>query len=287
MTGIEDRYFIDLQPGIVDRLKPTFGNVNANSPLRFAPPNVYSVTNYRFAKPVAAWQTLKTAVSSQVDALSTILFSSLLKSALLSYGIDEPETFLAAVDGDLMTMRLDEGSERSILVGRIRDRASLRKFFLRTMTSRSESERGELLEDAQQEFAVSLGDELVVAGAAPDVRRYLELTASSTAKDAASFSRITSFASSTANANVVTYTDDADRVRRFASTIVAARNAKAIPFERMESAIASLPYSVTETTLGERGIERINRSPLGQFSSIVPLLFPEKSGVAQDEKPSR
>jgi hypothetical protein len=186
-----------------------------------------------------------------------------------------------------MTMRLDEGSERSILVGRIRDRASLRKFFLRTMTSRSESERGELLEDAQQEFAVSLGDELVVAGAAPDVRRYLERTAISTAKDAASLSRITSFASSTANANVVTYTDDADRVRRFASTIVAARNAKAIPFERMESAIASLPYSVTETTLGERGIERINRSPLGQFSSIVPLLFPEKSGVAQDEKPSR
>jgi hypothetical protein len=94
-------------------------------------------------------------------------------------------------------------------------------------------------------------------------------------------------ASSPENANVVTYTDDSDRVRRFASTIVTAKDGGAIPLEGMESAIAVLPYSVTETTLGERGIERINRSPLGQFSSIVPLLFPEKSGVAQDEKPSR
>jgi hypothetical protein len=287
MTGIEDRYFIDLHPGIIDRLKPSFGNVKPSSQLRFAPANVYSVTTYKFANPVLAWQTLKTAVSSQVDALSTILFSSLLKSALLSYGIDEPETFLAAVDGELMTMRLDENSERSILVGRIRDRASLRKFFLRTMAPRSEVGGGELLEDPQQELAVSLGDELVVTGAAADVRHYLELTKTGTTIPATNFSRITFFAPSPENANVVTYTDDSDRVRRFASTIVSAKDGGAIPLERMESAIALLPYSVTETTLGERGIERINRSPLGQFSSIVPLLFPEKSGVAEDEKPSR
>jgi hypothetical protein len=287
MTGIEDRYLINLQPGILDRLKPTFGSGNVNSPLRFAPPNVYSVTTYKFANPAAAWQTLKTAVSSQVDALSTILFSSLLKSALLSYGIDEPETFLGAVDGELMTMRLDENSERSILVGRIRDRASLRKLFLRTMTPRSGLEHGELLEDKQQEFAVSLGDELVVGGAASDVRRYLELPATGTPPNSPNLGRITFFGPSSRSANVVTYTDDSDRVRKFASTIVAAKGVGAIHLERMESAITLLPYSVTETTLGERGIERINRSPLGQFSSIVPLLFPEKSGVAQDEKPSR
>lgn len=287
MTGIEDRYLINLHPGILDRLKPTFAPVNADSPFRLAPSDVYSLTTYRFANPLAAWQTLRTAVSSQVDALSTILFSSLLKTALLSYGIEEPETFLAAVDAEVMTVQLDEAAERSILVGRIRDRAVLRKLFLRTMRPQAKLERGEVFEDKQHEFAVSLGDELVVTGAASDVRRYLEVTASGTTINPANLSRITFFAPSPTSASVITYTDDSVRVRKFASTIIAAKDAGSIPMQRMESAIALLPYSVTETTLGERGIERVNRSPLGQFSSIVPLLFPEKSGVVPTENPSR
>lgn len=289
MSGIEDRYFIDLQPSIVDRLKPTFASVGANSKMPVAVPNVYSVTTYRFVNPKTTWQTLKTAVSSQVDALSTVVFSSILKSALLSYGIDEPETFLGAVDGELLTVRLDEDSERSILIARVRDRPSLRQFFLRTMTPALRprgAESAEILEDVKQELTVNLGDELVVLGPTIDVRRYLELLAEGAAKDSA-LPRLTFFASSPTAASVVTYTDDSDRVRRFASTIIATKDGADVFSERREAAIALLPYSVTETTLGDRGIERINRSPLGQFSSIVPLLFPEKPNHVQNERSTR
>ena len=287
-NGIEDRYLINLEPAIVDRLKPTFVSAGGNSHL--ALPNVYSVTAYNFTNPAGTWQALKTAVSSQVDALSTIVFSSILKSALLSYGIDHPEAFLAAVSGEILTVRLDENSERSILIARVRDRPSLREQFLRTMKVSPRQpgvDHTEFLEDMEQELAVSLGDEFVVSGPTIDVRRYLEFNATRTTMDSQTLRRMTFFASSPKAANVVTYTDDADRLRRFASTIFASKDARAVSSERMEAAIALLPYSVTETRLGDRGIERINRSPLGQFGSIVPLLFPEKPGVVRDEKPPR
>ena len=84
LTGIEDRYLISLQPSIIARLKPTFVANNINSRIQWVLPNdPYSVTSYNFANPAAAWVSLRKAVSSQVDALSAIVFSSLLRSALL------------------------------------------------------------------------------------------------------------------------------------------------------------------------------------------------------------
>ena len=75
LTGIEDRYLITLQPSVVARLKPAFGSNDVKSRMqRVAPNDVYSATSYKFANPAAAWSSLKTAVSSQVDALSAIVF---------------------------------------------------------------------------------------------------------------------------------------------------------------------------------------------------------------------
>jgi hypothetical protein len=88
--------------------------------------------------------------------------------------------------------------------------------------------------------------------------------------------RMTYFLSSPASGNVVTYTNDGDRVRNFVSAIISAKDGATHTPEHLEEAIATLPYSSTETTLGERGIERITRSPLGQFSTLVPLLFPQQ-----------
>jgi hypothetical protein len=279
LSGIEDRYVITLQPSIVARLKPTFGSTNINSQMQeVVPSDVYSVTCYKFASPAAAWQSLKTAVSSQVDALSTILFSSLLKSSLLSYGIDDAETFLGAVDGELITLRLDEDAERSILIARVHDRATLRQLVTKKMSldpRNSGMNRTEMFENSQEELAVGLGDEFIVMGYAPDVRRYDETKGAGRAVASPdNLKRMTFFLSSRPAANVVTYTNDLDRVRSFISTIIAAKGGRPVGAEDIEQRIATLPYSVTETTLGERGIERITRSPLGQFSTLLPLLFP-------------
>ena len=279
LTGIEDRYLISLQPSVIARLKPGFASNNINPKLENVVPNgAYSVTTYKFADPQAAWLSLKTAVSSQVDALSAIVFSSLLKSALLSYGIDDPDLFLKAVDGELLTLRVDETAERSILIASVRDRVALHQLMAKRMSQRTPSARAEVFEDVTGEFAASLSDEFIVIGNPADVRRYVATKEEPGALASAdNLRRMTLFSSARSATNVVTYTDDAERVRSFISAVITAKGASVRTGE-IEDSLTKLPYSITETTLGDRGIERITRSPLGQFSSLLPVLFPQQPG---------
>ena len=281
MTGVEDRYFISLEPTVIARLKPNFNPGRTSAPIqKLLPDDVYSVTDYKFENPAAAWQSMKTAVSSQTDALSAVLFSSLLKSALVSYGIDEPETFLQAVSGDILTMRLSQDSERSLLVAHVRDPSSLHQLFARTMGMNIQSDRvghAEILEDSKGEIAVSFFDELVVVGSLMDVRGYVEnAKANGTMLSDESLRRMTFFVPSSSSANIVTYTNDSDRVRSFFWAIMAAREMSPLPTEGFAPMLRGLPYSATETTLGEKGLERITRSPLGQFSTLLPMLVPDQ-----------
>jgi len=279
LTGIEDQYLISLQPSIIARLKPTFVPNNINSQIQgVLPSDLYSVTSYNFANPAAAWVSLRTAVSSQVDALSAIVFSTLLRSALLSYGVDDPESFLGAVDGELLTIRFDETSERSVLIAGVHDRATLRQLLSRGMSVslRNPGQKLEIFEDRTGDFAASLSDEFIVIGSPADVRRYSTFRDGATLMSAENVRRMTYFLSSPASGNVVTHTNDGDRVRNFFSAIISAKDGTTQTPEHLEEEIATLPYSSTETTLGERGIERITRSPLGQFSTLVPLLFPRQ-----------
>jgi hypothetical protein len=280
LTGIEDQYLISLQPSIIARLTPAFAANNIHSQIeKTLPDNVYSVTSYNLANPAAAWVSLKTAVSSEVDALSTIVFSSLLKSALLSYGIDDPELFLSAVKGEILTIRLDESAERSMLIAGVRDRAALRQLLLKGMSvNLKDDQKLEIFEDQHGDFAASLSDEFIVIGSPADVRHYSSLRAAAKPMSAETIRKMTFFRSSPASGTVVTYTDDGDRVRNFISAILLAKDGPTQTPERLDEAIATLPYSSTETTLGERGLERTTRSPLGQFSTLVPLLFPQQPG---------
>jgi hypothetical protein len=277
LTGVEDRYLISLQPSVIARLKPSFASNNINPRLqRIVPNGAYSVTIYKFDNPEAAWLSLKTAVSSQVDSLSAIVFSSLLKSALLSYGIDDPDTFLKAVDGELLTLRLDENAERSVLIASVLDRVAIRQLIAKQMSQRTSSASPEIFEDATGEFAASLSDELIVIGSPADVRHYFATKDNPGAlTNADNPRRMTLFASATSAPNVITYTDDSDRVRSFVAAILTAKGGLTRTVQ-IEDSIAKLPYSITETTLSDRGIERTTRSPLGQFSSLLPLLFPQQ-----------
>jgi len=290
-TGIEDRYLIGLQPSMVAHLKPTFGPADIKSQQqRVLPADVYSVTSYKFADPAAVWQGLKAAVSSQVDALSTIVFSSLLKSSLLSYGIDDPEAFLQVVNGELLTLRLDENDERAILIAGVRDRSKLRDLITKKMRLRVPSvhlDQAETFADSQGEFAASFVGEFIVMGTAADVRRYAANRQANGELSAEKLRRMTFFASSLASPNIITYTNDENRVRSFISAVMVAKGAPSAISTRIEEEVARLPYSVTETTLSDLGIERITRSPLGQFSALLPLLVPEQLSPGQTAVKSR
>jgi hypothetical protein len=287
MKGIEDRYLIALQPSVISRLKQDFQPVQRSSQIQqLVPDDVYSVTYYKFEKPAGTWQDLKGTVASQLDVLAAILFSSLLKAALVPYGIDDPEKFLGAATADLVTLRLDQ-EERSVLIAGIHDRESMHELVRKKMASSRKVGAGEIeiFEDTQNEMAAAFVEDFVVMGSTIDVRRFIETAKTKAAWGAERSQRVTFFVPLSSKANIITYADDSVRVRSFISAIVAANGGRTEPLVRIEELIGRLPYSATETTLGEQGIERTTRSPLGQFSTLLPLLFPEPGKLNKGAQP--
>jgi hypothetical protein len=167
-----------------------------------------------------------------------------------------------------------------MLIAGVRDRAALRQLFLKGMSAnlKKDGQKLEIFEDQHGDLAVSLSDEFIVIGSPADVHHYSSLRDAARPMSAEAIRKITFFRSSPASGTVVTYTDDGDRVRNFISAILLAKDGPTQTPERLGEAIATLPYSSTETTLGERGLERTTRSPLGQFSTLLPLLFPQQPG---------
>jgi hypothetical protein len=275
-NGIEDRYLIALQPTVTGQLKPAFNTVAVANPLR-PPPNAHSFSRYRFENPLSAWENLKTTTSSHVDTLSAVVLNSLLKSALLPFGIDVPEDFLRGIKGEALTARFDEQGEQQLLVAHIHDRRLLQDFVSKRFT-RSKDSAGnlELFESADQSITAVFSDSLFAIGDTVEVRRYAQSVLTSMTTDVAkSGARLTAFSSPSPQAHIITLTDDTERVRTFLAAMRRLNSNSTPDNSTIDQGMANLPFAYTETTLGNEGFERVTRSPLGQFATLVPMLVPE------------
>jgi hypothetical protein len=216
------------------------------------------------------------------------VFSSLLKSALLSYGVHEPEGFLRSVDGEICTFRLDRDGEHTMLIAGIKDREALRVLIAKSMKIQPGTrEAMELFADTEGEMGASVLKDVVVLGTLADVRLYSEQILINASPDAEQMHRITFFTPLRDSSPILTYTDDSERVRRFFSTIMAASGTAAEELVNLEPGIAKLPYSATQTRMVGQGLERITRSPLGQFSTFLPLVIPDERKSPGSMTPQR
>jgi len=279
--GIEDHYLFSLQSTLVSRLQQHFRP--ANTPIQvfdMLPSDVHSVSVYRFENPVATWQLLETTLSSQLDTLSAMLVTSLLKSALTPYGIEDPERFLNLIGPELNTVRLTRETEQSTLVAQVRDEASLRQLLLgpggRNLKHSSIGE-AELIQIPGKMLAVSFLKARVLIGPPADLQLHLQAATGNRATPD-QVKKLEYFLGRSNSASVVTYTRESDRVRKFVQAISRANGGTTAARESTELSrkIEQLPYSATETTLGDQGLERITRSSFGQFATLIPLVFPEQ-----------
>lgn len=281
LGGIEDHYLFSLQSTLVSRLHQNFRPTNTPiQVLDMLPNDVQSVTIYRFENPAATWQLLETSLSSQLDTLSAMVVTSLLKSALTPYGIEDPATFLNLIGPELSTVRLTAEAEHSTLVAQVRDEASLRKLLLGSdgRNLKPSSVAGfELTEIPGKNIAVSFLKGRVLIGPPSDLQLYLQAAQGN--QDAPDqLRKLEHFSARSNSASVVTYTRDGERIMRFVQAISRASGGTTPARDSTELSrkIQQLPYSATETTLGDQGLERVTRSSLGQFATLVPLLFPEQ-----------
>ena len=276
--GIEDRYLFSLQPTIASRLQPLFKEGDSNvASTTLVPEDLQSLTIYKFSDARATWQGIQTTLSAQLDTLSAILVTSLLKSALLPYGIENADEFLRLVGPELMTVRVKQTASRSLLIARVRDEAPLREMLTRASRPRpqneTETEAGGLqLSRTAFEF---VGGYLLLG---PDdaVERWAAQLRQGNQASSEALNRVTHFAPLNTTASVVTFSNDEERVRKFLLAIGRAQGKPAIQeSEQLKRIIENLPYAATETALVSQGLDRRTKSALGQFSSLIPLLFPE------------
>ena len=256
--AIEDHYLFTLNPAVASRMRPVFQpSQQPVTPSAFVPKSVQSVTVYRFKQADQTWRELQTTLSSQLDTLSAVLVTSVLKSGLTPYGIDDPEKFLRLVGPEIMTLRLKANEASSVLIAKVRDEPGLQALLKNSVLQASEDENRQLTVQYQAGF--------VLMGSADDVQSCLQAT---------NEQKLKHFGSEPSS-TIVTYSDDSARVADFISALARAQNttAKLDGNPQLNQAL-QLPFAVTETSLSDSGLERRTRSPFGQFSALVPLLFP-------------
>jgi hypothetical protein len=287
--GIEDKYLLSVDSTIISNLKDNITFSVSKQQRPFPPAGVYSATYYQLSDPHGAWQNLRTSVSSRVDALSAIFFSSVLKSALLSYGISDPEAFLRTVNGELITFRFDDTGERAILVAEVRDSTAVRAL----LTSRlgfkaaARDSKVEWFDHDADEAVGALFDNTMILGTQSDVETYSAMLDQATAHaDDELTNRITFYVPpSSSSFPIVTYTNDSERIVTFAAAATTLGFLSSARTASFQQTISRMPYAATTTTMTDIGIERVTRSPLGQFSTLLPLTVPEQGQAKLSAQP--
>src|SRR6185503_4499062 len=114
----------------------------------------------------------------------------------------------------------------------------------------------------------------LLMGLEDDVRRCLQTKNGESTTGKLKSDELSQLAPLSGSTPLVTYTNEATRLQTLLFAIRRASTANnALADEpAVDRAISSLPYSATETLLGEQGIERRTQSALGQFSTLIMLL---------------
>jgi hypothetical protein len=159
-----------------------------------------------------------------------------------------------------------------VLVARAIDRKTLQQMF--PLRGSEEQKPGDpelhYASVSDQKFAAVFLNDYFVVGSPANVRFFVDATKNgSTVGNGTSPSPITRFTPDS-SAGIVTYANDAERVRNFFASIIALKGTTQsnaiVPNE------ARIPFATTETGLHDEGIERRTQSAFGEFSTLISLL---------------
>src|ERR1051325_4888217 len=258
--GIEDRFLLALDPGVVSRLQPAFTESEPDESFwQFVPEGFQSLTIYRNKAPATAWSSLSSAVAFKLDAVPAALFGTLLKSSLSVYGISNPKEALTALNPPLLTLKPSESTAEAILVARVNDPERLKHSLV----------EGEMIlqgldssPDPAKEFTAVFVNDYVLLGKTENVRASLVALRKGVETDAAKYRNYLSQASNEREGVIVTFTNDEERVNNFLSTLVQLQGRKLSPqeLENLHNVVRSAGIAATETKLNAFGIERRTRS---------------------------
>ena len=277
--GIQDRFLFALEPAVAERLKPAFEIAPAEDNFwALVPGSFQTLTSYRSKDPLNAWTSLDAAVALKLDAVSSVIFGSLLKSGLSVYGVDNPKLLLTSLRAPVVTLKPSAYSDGSVMLARITDESKLRT----TLQSETFKDgNGQIVEGIETdpsekfEFTAVIVDGYLLVGKTDNVRTCL--IALRDKQTARSFP----FAShgNDGSAAIVTYTNDEARLKSFVAVVAQSKSLtlSADQTAKLRDATKEVEFSVTETSLNGNAIDRKTESAFGIFSTLLSLVQTENT----------
>ena len=278
---IEDRYQISLEPEVTKRLEPAFEPTKSNDDFwKLVPDAFRSLTVYKSSDPQTAWFSLNSAAATKLDAMSSMLFASLLKAGLSGYGIENPRDVLGSMAPPVVTIRPVLG-DGSLLLARVKDQEQLR----RSLTSDLLREgKGQILTGSQSEpdknheFAAVFLDGSVILGKTENVAVYLAQLRNGE-MITTDHSNVLRSLEQKHSAAITTYTSERESLTTVVSALSLLNGHPLSDAELVEvrKRLNKFNVSFTESRLNSNGIERVSLSAFGQFGNLLALAQADSS----------
>lgn len=276
--AVEDRYLISLDSELPPRIEPAFTTTTASDDVwKQIPSSAETFTLYQTRNPLDALNALNSAVSYKLDALSAVMFSSLLRSSLAIYAVENPNEVLPLLSPPLVTVRAKPTDESSVLIARVADEARLR-----SVLESQKVEGGIRIIDLSKgwsnegsaAFLAVLSDGYVVIGKADSVDSWFSVRESQGGK-----SDRPAWFQPNGNPVTITYASDSARVASFVSGIYQLRGKRLSGDDTaaVSNATRTSSFAITESRVTNDGIERTTHSPFGQISTLMSLLQSDAS----------
>ena len=127
--GIEDKFAVALKTETASILSQTLVTTQNTQTVfaEFVPTDVFSVTRYNLQNPLISWRSLLLVASKNTDELNARILIQNSNSLLQSYEVADAETFLSAVDNEILTVNFDAEGEKSVVIVGVKDAEKLKK----------------------------------------------------------------------------------------------------------------------------------------------------------------
>ncbi len=259
-SNIEDRYFVQMPPDLVARLRePLAEQERDNSTIaQLLPANLHSLTIYNLKNPQFAWRGVIFAMTTKLDAFSAAAFSQAAGGLLAPYGIEHADDFLSQTGGALATVQLSTDEDATIAVAGVKDAAALNK------SLRAESDKKS---DLVNNFLLIGSEEsLQICRAAREQNQ--------TFQTQPIWTRFNDTKPTQSGTFVRTLTRDEETPVRFVRLFAKNKNAAETAVQPSEPA-PDWFWTISETGLVRDGAERRTLSPFGLIGTLATS-FAEK-----------
>ncbi len=257
--GIEDKIFVSLTGEVATVFKETL--VASSQPptnsAEFLPADVFSATRYNLQNPQIAWRSLLLIMAKNTDDLSGKILVNFSNSLFEPYGISNAETFLSAIDSQILTAKFDAEGEKSVVIIGVKDAENIKKS-IAEIDFKTQPENADIWKSKDGDIAAAFVENKLIIGDNDSVSRCLQAKQSGQ-----NFTKATNFQKfADTQAVAVTLAKNTDSAEKTVGILAGLKD---------KNKKRTTSY-LTETRFTDKGIERKTVSDFGLLGIILEQL---------------